>query len=279
MLRILSLLVLSSVLSFALSYYSIHQSSDAYNKRGFIAQAEKMLELSKTDFPGQYSTSTYKFYLSENLHATKKLSTHKMCTNEDFSHFKLYIPVGTQYVALSFGGLGNPGYVIHYAYNPVEINHANALPEWLGENKEQIFVADITGYIASRDGTRSIVTPKESPFMESGGWLYIDVIRGNEFSPSNRDSGNLASQYLVKLTVDLKIDTQSGFAAWLKRAKEDFAKKSYQIIKPNGDPYDTYSPIKLIYNSCQSGTVSQSMSVPIIAKNKGAFVPAKSLTN
>jgi len=276
-LKIILLFLLSISSVYAISYHSIHQRFDAYHKIGLINQIDKMVELSQTAFPGQYSTSTYQFYLSDNLNATQKLTEYSMCTNEDFHHFKLYIPVGTEYFALSFGGLGNPGYVINYSYKPIKIDHANMIPDWIGNNKEKIFKGggQFTGYVASRDGTKSIVSPKNSPFMDSGGWLYIDVIRGNSFSPSNRDSGNRPSNYLVKFGFDIKIRTTEKFKQWLKMAKEDYNSKTFRIIKPNGDPYDSYSPIKLVYNFCKTGITTYNLQVPTIISKKGKFIPYK----
>lgn len=261
--RNLILLVLLSTLLSATTYQSVHQRLDAYGNIGIVNQADKMLELSKTSFPGQYSTSTYEFYLSENLSATEKLEDGSMCTNENFHNFKIYIPVGTQYFALSFGGIGNPGYVINYSYKPTKIDHANMIPDWLGDNQEKIFRGggQFTGYTASRDGTKSIVSPKDSPFMESGGWLYIDVIRGNGFSPSNRDSGNQMKKYLVKFTLDLKIGNEAKFTEWLNSAKEDYESKTYKVVQPNGDPYDASSSIDIIAKSCTKGILTEKMVV------------------
>jgi len=257
------IIALFSTILNATSYQSIHQRFDAYKNKGFINQIDKMIELSKTSFPGQYSTSTYEFYLSENINATQKLEDGSMCTNENFHHFKIYIPVGTEYFALSFGGIGNPGYVINYSYKPVKIDHANMIPDWIGNNKEKIFKGggQFTGYVASRDGTKSIVSPKNSPFMDSGGWLYIDVIRGNSFSPSNRESGNQMKKYLVKFTLDIKVKETDKLKEWLKKAKEDYNSKTFKIIKPNGDPYDATSSINIITKSCTKGIVNEQMIV------------------
>lgn len=257
-------LLLATLLSLhATHYVSWHQTTDAYGDTGFINQADKMLALSKTAFPAKYSSATYYLYLTDNLHATKELEDGSMCTNADFHHFKVYIPVGTEYMALSFGGIGNPGYVINYTYKPNTIDHANMVADWRDSNQLKIFNGEgnITGYTMSRDGTKSIVTPKPSPFVSTGGWLYVDVIRGNEFSSSSRDSGNQAREYLLQVTLDIKISDESAFLAWLTKAKLDYRNKAYKIIQPNGDPYDDTNSIDIISNDCRKGILSERISV------------------